>query len=527
MKHPSVVILFLIIATIFPSFAQESSVAGSDLQNYLQATDKKQETILQNSQVILQKISGIEKQLAPVGAAASAPLAADLEERLRVLESKLNAVNSESTAPAAAEAAAPDEALQGHLNVVWITIAAALVFFMQAGFCLLELGLTRAKNAINICMKNFLDFSAGALCFLFLGFALMFGDSLSGWVGLGPFWISDKPGDDAFWAFWLFQTVFAGTAATIISGAMAERTKFVGYLIFTIVMTGLIYPIAGHWAWGSFGGGFGYGGGQGWLEKLGYVDFAGSSVVHGIGGAAALAGVLILGPRIGRFREDGSSNLIAGHNLPLAALGTFILWFGWYGFNAGSTLVGDFSIGRIAANTTLAPAAGAMAAMVAIWITQGRPDLGITLNGALGGLVGITANCHAVSPASAVMIGLVAGVLATLASLLLERLHIDDAVGAVPVHLVCGWWGVLAVALFDEAGFSPQALGVQALGVASITGFAFVMSLIAFKLVDVVVGLRASPEEQDLGLDFTEHSGTAYADFVTSEHEIPGFSSTK
>jgi len=250
-------------------------------------------------------------------------------------------------------------------------------------------------------------------------------------------------------------------------------------------------------------------------------------VVHGIGGAAALAGVLILGPRIGRFREDGSSNLIAGHNLPLAALGTFILWFGWYGFNAGSTLVGDFSIGRIAANTTLAPAAGAMAAMVAIWITQGRPDLGITLNGALGGLVGITANCHAVSPASAVMIGLVAGVLATLASLLLERLHIDDAVGAVPVHLVCGWWGVLAVALFDEAGFSPQALGVQALGVASITGFAFVMSLIAFKLVDVVVGLRASPEEQDLGLDFTEHSGTAYADFVTSEHEIPGFSSTK
>ncbi len=523
MKHPSAVILFLVLATVVPSFAQEAP----DLQNYLRTSEAKQETLLQNSQEILQKLSGIEKQLTPAGAPAPASLTAELEERLRVLEAKLNAVGSDTLATPVAEAAAPDEALQGHINVVWITLAAALVFFMQAGFCLLELGMTRAKNAINICMKNFLDFSAGALCFLFLGFALMFGDSLSGWVGLGPFWISDKPGDDPFWSFWLFQTVFAGTAATIISGAMAERTKFVGYLVFTIIMTGLIYPIAGHWAWGSFGGGFGYGGGQGWLEKLGYVDFAGSSVVHGIGGAAALAGVLILGPRIGRFREDGSSNLISGHNLPLAALGTFILWFGWYGFNAGSTLIGDASIGRIAANTTLAPAAGAMAAMVAIWITQGRPDLGITLNGALGGLVGITANCHVVSPASAVLIGLVAGVLATLASLLLERLYIDDAVGAVPVHLVCGWWGVLAVALFNEEGFSPQALGVQALGVASITGFAFVTALIAFKLVDVVIGIRASKDEQDLGLDFTEHSGTAYADFVTSEHEIPGFASTK
>jgi len=527
MKHPSATILFLVLATIVPSFAQEAPASGAELQSFLRTTEKKQETILQNSEEILQKLSGIEKQLVPSGTAAPASLTAELEERLRVLESKLSAAESGSAAAAPAVAAAPDAALQGHINYVWIIIAGALVFFMQAGFCLVELGLTRAKNAINICMKNFLDFCAGALCFLFLGFALMFGNSASGWIGLGPFWISDRPSTDAFWVFWFFQVVFAGTAATIISGAMAERTKFVGYLIFTVIMTAVIYPIAGHWAWGSFGGGFGYGGTKGWLETLGYIDFAGSSVVHSVGGAASLAGVLVLGARVGRFRKDGSSNLISGHNLPLAALGTFILWFGWYGFNAGSTLIGDASIGRIVVNTTLAPSAGALAAMVAIWITQGRPDLSVTLNGALGGLVGITASCHTVSPASAVLIGLVAGVVATLGTMLLERLWVDDAVGAVPVHLFCGWWGVLAVALFNEKGFSPESLAVQALGVASITAFSFTLSFIAFKLIDVTVGLRASNDEQDLGLDFTEHSGTAYADFVTSEHEIPGFASTK
>ncbi len=514
---------FLLAALFFSAACLQAQDSNSEIQTILNNTEKKQDVLLQNSKEILNRLAGIEKTLGAEASLASIP--PEWEARLKALESKV-AEGGGTAAPAAADSDAV-ATIQLNINAVWITMAAALVFFMQAGFCLVELGLTRAKNAINICMKNFLDFCAGTVCFLFLGFALMFGESASGWIGLGPFWISDRPGTDSFWAFWFFQAVFAATAATIISGAMAERTKFVGYLVFTVIMTAVIYPIAGHWAWGSFGGGFGYGGTKGWLETLGYVDFAGSSVVHGIGGAAALAGILVLGPRIGRFREDGSPNIIAGHNLPLAALGTFILWFGWYGFNAGSTLIGDGAIGRIAVNTTLAPAAGALAAMVAVWITQGRPDLGATLNGALGGLVGITANCHCVSPASAVLIGLVAGVIATLGTMMLERLWVDDAVGAVPVHLFCGWWGILAVALFNEKGFSPEALAVQALGVASITGFSFIVALTSFKLIDMLVGLRASDDEQDLGLDFTEHSGSAYADFVTSEQEVAVMKSGK
>lgn len=473
-------------------------------------SELRQAALLENSLLILERVRAIESRMG--GDGGSGVLPPDLAERLRILE--------ERQAGAPAPAVAPDADTTDNLNTLWITIAAVLVFFMQAGFCLLELGFTRSKNAINVCMKNFLDFSTGAICFLFIGFAIMFGATVGGWFGAGPFWLSGMPGDDAFWAFWLFQTMFAGTSATILSGAMAERTKFLGYVVFTIAMTSVIYPVIGHWAWGSLAGDFGYGGGEGWLEKMGYVDFAGSSVVHGIGGAAALAGVLVLGPRVGRFRRDGSANLLSGHNLPLAALGTLILWFGWYGFNAGSTLVADASIGRIAANTTLAPAAGALAAMFAIWITQGRPDLGMTLNGALGGLVGITANCHLVSPASAVVIGIIAGVITTLASQLLERLRIDDAVGAVPVHLFCGWWGILAVAFFDEAGFDPARLGVQALGVAAITGSAFVLSYAAFVLVDRTIGLRATDDEQDLGLDFSEHSATAYPDFLTGDQTL-------
>jgi len=502
----------LAASLVVTGIASAQDAANSpDLKGFIESSEKSQKLILQNTREILDRVSKIDS--ATDTSPTSNPDYTALEARIAAME-KLVSAPSEAAEPAAAPT------LKLDLNVVWIVIAAALVFFMQAGFCLLELGLTRAKNAINICMKNFLDFGVGAITFLFLGFALMFGAGQAGWIGWGPFWLSDRPGTDAFWAFWLFQAVFAGTAATIISGAMAERTKFVGYLIFTVLMTGLIYPIAGHWAWGSFGAGFGYGGDKGWLEALGYVDFAGSSVVHGIGGAAALAGILVVGARRGRFRKDGTPNLVSGHNLPLAALGTFILWFGWYGFNAGSTLVGDASIGRIAVNTTLAPSAGAITAMICVWITQGKPDLSLTLNGALGGLVGITANCHIVTPASAVVIGIIAGIIATLATALLERLRIDDAVGAVPVHLFCGFWGVLAVALFNENGFSPEKLGIQALGIVSITGFAFVLSFVSFTIIDKLVGLRASDDEQDLGLDFTEHSGAAYPDFTTSESEF-------
>lgn len=494
-------------ATLSAQTAQEDP---AKMDSFMRETSRGQTQILENSKLILKKLDAIQGVL-PESSVPASP-ASDLEARLRALEEK-----AAQTLPAAEAPPASAAASQSNLNSVWILITGALVFFMQAGFCMLELGFTRSKNAINVCMKNFLDFAVGAICFLFIGFALMFGASKAGWIGSGPFWLSAIPGNDGFWAFWLFQTVFAGTAATILSGAMAERTKFIGYLVFTVVMTALIYPVLGHWAWGSFGGGFGYGGQKGWLESLGYIDFAGSSVVHGIGGAAALAGIIILGPRTGRFRADGSANLLSGHNIPLATLGTFILWFGWYGFNAGSTLVGDPAIGRIAVNTTLAPAAGALSAMVAVWITQGRPDLGATLNGSLGGLVGITANCHLVNPASAVVIGLIAGVIATLAAQLLERLRIDDAVGAVPVHLFCGMWGILAVALFNEAGFSPKALGIQALGGTAIIGSSFIASFAVFKIIQATMGIRATDDEQDLGLDFTEHSATAYADFLTGE----------
>lgn len=509
------VVLTALLLTSVAAFAQDTQPEGLD--GFIQRSEKTQTQLLENGNLILQKLQSIEKSLT-VGQ-APLPMGADytaLEQRLKALEAKVAAPVDATAEPA--ESAAPD--LQANINTVWIIVTGAMVFFMQAGFCLLELGLTRAKNAINICMKNFLDFCVGTLCFLFVGFGLMFGKSMDGFIGTGPFWISDVPSSSQLWAFWFFQLVFCGTAATIISGAMAERTKFIGYLFYTVAMTALIYPILGHWAWGGFAEPFGYGSGQGWLGAMGYVDFAGSSVVHAIGGAAALAGIIIVGPRIGRFRPDGTANLMSGHNIPLAALGTFILWFGWYGFNPGSTLVGDASIGRIAVNTTIAPAAGAIMGMFAMWLHQGRPDIAMTLNGALGGLVGITANCHCVTPFSALIIGLVAGILATFGCLFLERLKLDDAVGAIPVHLFCGVWGVLAVALFNEKGFSADQLKVQAIGAGAIAGAAFVAAFVVFFIIDKIVGLRAGENEQDLGLDFTEHSGAAYPDFTTNEQEL-------
>lgn len=446
-------------------------------------------------------------------------------QKLDQNQKTLDAVAAKITPPApAAETPAADpalqsgiEAVQSNANYVWMILAGALVFVMQAGFAMVELGFSRAKNSINIIMKNFLDFSISVIVFLFLGFGLMFGASAGGWIGTSGFWLSAQPGDAPVWCFWFFQAVFAGTACTIVSGAMAERTKFIGYLVYAGLLTAIIYPLGGHWAWGSFAGGFGVGGDKGWLEALGFVDFAGSTVVHGVGGACALAGILVVGPRHGRFGKDGAPRLIAGHNIPLAALGVFLLWFGWFGFNAGSTLVANASIGRIAVNTTIAPAAGALAAMISMWFVQGRPDVGITLNGALGGLVGITACCSVLTPAAALIVGIVAGILTTVATIALERLQLDDAVGAVPVHLVNGWWGTLSVALFHEAGFDPKLLGVQALGTFSITAAAFVLCYAIFKTVDLLIGLRASETEQIDGLDFSEHAANAYPDFQTTE----------
>ncbi len=428
------------------------------------------------------------------------------------------------TAPATA---APDagtaavkadiETVQMNLNYIWMILTGALVFVMQAGFAMVELGFARAKNSINIIMKNFLDFCISAIVFLFLGFGLMFGTSLGGWIGMDSFWISGHAADDKLWCFWFFQVVFAGTACTIVSGAMAERTKFVGYLVYAALLAAIVYPIGGHWAWGSFGGAYGVGGTKGWLEAMGFVDFAGSTVVHGCGGACALAGILVVGARHGRFGKDGSPRFIAGHNIPIAALGVFLLWFGWFGFNAGSTLIANASIGRIAVNTTIAPAAAALAAMISMWFVQGRPDVGITLNGSLGGAVGVTACCANISPASALIVGLIAGIITTVATIALERFKIDDAVGAVPVHLCNGWWGTLCVALFDEKPFSATKLGVQALGTFSVTVTSFVVCFAIFKLVDMTVGLRATDEEQIDGLDFAEHAANAYPDFQTTE----------
>jgi len=298
---------------------------------------------------------------------------------------------------------------------------------------------------------------------------------------------------------------------------MAERTKFVGYLAATAILSAVVYPVLGHWAWGSLGGAWGMGGSKGWLEALGFTDFAGSSVVHGVGGACALAGILVVGPRTGRFVSRGKPKFIPGHSLPFAALGAFLLFFGWFGFSAGSALSADVSIGRITVNTVLAASAAALAGMGSFWKLDTRPDVGTAINGMLGGLVAITACCHVVSPVSACIIGALAGCIATFGAVLLEKLHIDDVVGAVPVHLFNGIWGTLCVALFHEAGFSWDALGIQALGTFAICAVAFTAAWSIFKLFDLLFGMRASDEEQEMGLDFAEHSSTAYPYFHTTD----------
>ncbi len=404
------------------------------------------------------------------------------------------------------------EMVQTHANYLWTLIAAALVFFMQAGFAMVEAGFTRAKNAVNILMKNLMDFSMGSLIYWAIGFGLMFGASATGWFGTSSFFLADFTPDGDPWvlAFWMFQVVFAATAATIVSGAMAERTKFTGYLLYSIFVCGLIYPIFGSWAWGSLYKG------SGWLEGLGFIDFAGSTVVHSVGGWAALAGAIVLGPRLGKYKPDGSIRPIPGHNMPLAALGVFILWLGWFGFNPGSTTTADKSIAMIFVNTNLAAATGAVFALLASWFKFGKPEVSMSLNGALAGLVGITAGCANVSPLSAVIIGAVAGILVVFSVLLMDKIKIDDPVGAVSVHGVCGAWGTLAAGIFNIGGTSAQIIGVQLLGIGACFVWTFVTALIMFKLIDKTVGLRVSPEEETEGLDSMEHAGNAYPDFEVS-----------
>ena len=397
--------------------------------------------------------------------------------------------------------------LATYVDSLWIVVAGILVMFMQPGFMLVETGFTRSKNSVNIVMKNFMDFSVGAITYWAFGFALAYGGTtLGGFLAYGSFFLE---GDSITY---FFQVVFAATAATIVSGAVAERTKFSAYLLFQPFICGVIYPIVTHWVWS----------GQGWLGDLGFIDFAGSGVVHMVGGFAALAGVQIVGPRIGKYDDNGNPQVIPGSSMVAGALGVFILWFGWYGFNVGSALAAvDVDLAAIAVTTTLSAAAGSITAMYTSMIS-GKPNVGMTLNGALAGLVGITAGCGNVNNLGAVLIGLVSGVLVVYSINFLEKKGFDDAVGAVSVHGICGIWGVLAVAIFDTTHglvygggatlFLPQLIGILAIG-----AWAYGTSFLVFKVIDSTVGLRVTAEEEIAGLDATEHGTSAYGDFITKK----------
>jgi ammonium transporter, Amt family len=414
------------------------------------------------------------------------------------------------------------------IDTIWLMIGAALVFFMQAGFALVESGFTRSKNSANLIMKNLLDFCAGALLFFAVGFGFMYGTSAGGFIGTDNFFLSQltiADGDAFSWVDFLFQTMFAATAATIVSGAVAERMKFSAYLVYSVVISALIYPISGHWHWGG-----------GWIYELGFIDFAGSTIVHAVGGFAGLAAALVLGPRIGKFNKDGTANIIPGHSLTLAATGVFILWFGWFGFNGGSTLSGmSPGIAYVMVTTILAASAAVMSALLVNWWKTGKPSTEMALNGALAGLVAITAGCANVTPVGAILIGLIAGPVLIYGLDLIEKvLKVDDPVGAVAVHGLNGIWGTIAVGLFAftdtnaltamgevnglfyGGGFAQ--LGVQLVGTLVISAWAFGTAYALFTLLKATMGIRVTEREELEGMDISEHGTVSYPEF--------GFSST-
>lgn len=424
------------------------------------------------------------------------------------------------------------------VNTIWVLLGAALVFFMQAGFSMCEAGFTRAKNTGNILMKNLMDFCIGTPMFWIFGFGIMFGlgGGVFGW--LDPMIRQDYshilPTGVPLWAYAIFQTVFCATSATIVSGAMAERTKFSAYCIYSAAISLVIYPISGHWIWGG-----------GWLARLGFHDFAGSTAVHMVGGVCALIGAAMLGPRMGKYDRQGKPRAILGHNLSLAALGVFILWFCWFGFNGASTVGMDSdslveSAGLIFFNTNLAAAVACCTTLIFTWVRYKKPDVSMTYNAALAGLVGITAGCDAVSPLGAAVMGLAFGVVIVLAVELFDKkLRIDDPVGAISVHGVCGALGTLLTGLF-ATGVSTEKglfygggfhfLGVQALGVLSVAAYVAIMITLVFTILKRTIGLRVSPEEEIAGLDVSEHGLlTAYAGYamepeMTSPEEVPAVS---
>ena len=405
------------------------------------------------------------------------------------------------------------------VNTIWVLLGAALVFFMQAGFAMVETGFTRAKNAGNIIMKNLMDFAIGTPLFWLTGFGIMFGGAGAFIGGFDPLVRGDYsgilPAGVPLPAYLIFQTVFCATAATIVSGAMAERTKFISYCIYSAVISAVVYPVSGHWIWGG-----------GWLARMGFHDFAGSTAVHMCGGAAALIGARILGPRIGKYTEDGKPNAILGHSLTLGALGVFILWFCWFGFNGCSTVAMDsdaavYSAGNIFVTTNLAAATATVATMIITWLRYRKPDISMTLNGSLAGLVAITAGCDMVSPAGAFFIGLIAAFVVVFGIEFIDKVcKIDDPVGAIGVHGMCGAAGTLLTGIFAVdgglaygGGFSF--LGIQLLGVVSVILWVSVTMIITFRVLKHTIGLRASEEEETKGLDVTEHNlASSYADFM-------------
>jgi Amt family ammonium transporter len=416
------------------------------------------------------------------------------------------------------------------LDVIWLFIGAILVFIMQAGFALVETGLTRAKNATNITMKNVMDFCFGAIVYWMIGWGFMYGADAMGLIGTdqffkGPMELGLAEGN--FYKSWFFQVVFAATAATIVSGAMAERTQFKSYLIYTCFISAFIYPVSGHWIWNT----------DGWLAKLGFHDFAGSTVVHSVGGWAALMGAIVLGPRIGKYVKGSNGKVtikaFPGHNIPYAALGVLLLFFGWFGFNGASTgiaTVGEggiwsgLNIARVCVTTTLAASAGAISSLIFSWIWFKKPDVSMTLNGLLAGLVAITAPCAVVSPGASIVIGAIGGVIVVLAVEFIDKvLKVDDPVGAVSVHCVNGIFGTIAVGIWAN---SPEAgvlgllhnggftqLGIQLAGIGAVGAWAAAVSFLLFLAIKATVGLRVSPKDELIGLDLSEHKSEAYTGF--------------
>ena len=490
------------------------------------------------------KISGLALLLGlAAGMLFGGPNAAGAAE-----EAAKDAAAGASTAAAASVAFTKEMAdslkdMKVGMDTVWVLLTAFLVFFMNLGFAMVESGLCRAKNAVNILSKNFIVFAVSSLAFLLIGWGLMFGDG-NAVFGTQGLWFVSGPDNspamgDAYkgvygsinwagvplWAKFFFQLVFAGTAATIVSGAVAERIQFRAFIVFSFVMVGLIYPVVGHWIWGG-----------GWLAKFGMFDFAGSTVVHSVGGWAALAGILVLGPRLGKYGKGGRVNPIPGHNMTAATIGTFVLWFGWFGFNPGSTMAVDWAaIARIATTTNTAAAAATFSATLMAWWALGKPDLSMTLNGCLAGLVAITAPCAFVSVGSSLIIGLIAGVLVVGAVLFFDKVKIDDPVGATSVHLVCGVFGTISVGLFAQDlmpnttgnglffGGGTKLLVAQIVGVLGSGIFTFAISLAVWGLLKAVMGIRVSPDEELEGLDVGEHGISAYPDFqVASSIRTPG-----